>query len=269
MKKIALIGAGNIGKTHARNMVAHQHCHLTHIYDLNPQAAAQLAASVGAKAVLSPEDIWNADIDAVMVASSTATHADFLEQAIRFGKPVYLEKPIDLDIKRVKDVVQLAHENPVPVLVGFSRRFDTNHLAVQQAVQSGEIGQLEMVLMTARDPTPPPLAYIKTSGGQLRDQAIHFFDLACWIANQTPLEVYATGSALVDASIGAVGDVDTSMLILKMPSGALVHLDLSRRTGYGYDERIEAFGSLGMIESGRKPTGQVRRYKADKQISSG
>jgi myo-inositol 2-dehydrogenase / D-chiro-inositol 1-dehydrogenase len=269
MIKFALIGAGNIGKAHARNMVANPRCQLEYIFDVNTQAAEQLAANVGAKVASSPDEIWNSNVDAVMIASSTSTHSDLLEGAIHAGKPAYLEKPIDLDIERVKRVVQISADHPTPILVGFSRRFDGNHLGARQAVHSGEIGKLEMLFLTARDPTPPPISYIKTSGGQLRDQAIHFYDLACWIANETPLEVYATGAALTDPAIAQAGDVDTSMVVMKMPSGALVNIDLSRRTGYGYDERIEAFGSLGMVESKRKPTGQVTVYRGDKQTSSG
>jgi myo-inositol 2-dehydrogenase / D-chiro-inositol 1-dehydrogenase len=269
MITFALFGAGFIGKAHAQNIAANPRCTLEYVYDVNIDAAKLLAASLGAKVASSPEEIWNSNVDAVMIASSTNTHADLLEAAIKAGKPVYLEKPIDLDIERVKRVAQIAHDHPVPILVGFSRRFDMNHLGAREAVRSGEIGKLEMLFLTSRGPTPPPISYVKVSGGQLRDQTIHFFDLACWIADEAPLEVYATGAALVDPAIGEAGDVDTSMVVMKMPSGAIVNIDSSRRTGYGYDERIEAFGSEGLVESKRKPTGQVTVYRGDKQTSSG
>jgi myo-inositol 2-dehydrogenase / D-chiro-inositol 1-dehydrogenase len=269
MIKFALFGAGFIGKAHAQNIASNPRCKLEYVYDVNAEAAQQLASSLGAKVASSPDEIWNSDVDAVMIASSTNTHSDLLEAAIKAGKPVYLEKPIDLDIERVKRVAQIAHDHPVPILVGFSRRFDTNHLGAREAVRSGEIGKLEMLFLTSRGPTPPPISYVKVSGGQLRDQTIHFFDLACWIADEAPLEVYATGAALVDPAIGEAGDVDTSMVVMKMPSGAIVNIDSSRRTGYGYDERIEAFGSEGLVESKRKPTGQVTVYRGDKQTSSG
>lgn len=269
MKKFALFGAGFIGKAHAQNITSNPRTKLEYIYDVNAEAAKQLAAQLGAKVAESPEEIWNADVDAVLIASSTNTHSDLLESAIRAGKAAYLEKPIDLDIERVKKVVQIAADHPVPILVGFSRRFDSNHLGVREAVQQREIGKLEMLFLSSRGPTPPPISYVKVSGGQLRDQTIHFFDLACWIAGEAPTEVYATGAALVDPAIGEAGDVDTSMVVLKMPSGALVNIDSSRRTGYGYDERIEAFGAEGMIESRRKPTREVSLYKGGKQISDG
>jgi len=153
--------------------------------------------------------------------------------------------------------------------VGFSRRFDPNHLGIREALQKGELGKLEMMHITARDPKPPALAYIKGSGGQYRDQTIHFFDMLRWLANEDPVEVFATGAALVDSAIGEAGDVDTSMLILKFPSGALCHINCSRRTNYGYDERVELFGSKGMAVSRRKPRGQVTIYKGDSIISEG
>jgi myo-inositol 2-dehydrogenase / D-chiro-inositol 1-dehydrogenase len=269
MKKFALFGAGFIGKAHAQNIASNPRTKLESIYDVNADAARQLASSLGAKVAQSPDEIWNSDVDAVLIASSTNTHSDLLERAIRARKPVYLEKPIDLDIERVKKVVQVAFDHPVPILIGFSRRFDLNHLGVHEAVRGGEIGKLEMLHLTSRGPTPPPISYVKVSGGQLRDQTIHFFDLACWVAGEAPVEVYATGAALVDPAIGEAGDVDTSMVVLKMPSGALVNIDSSRRTGYGYDERLEAFGSEGMIESRRKPTREVSLYRGGKQISDG
>ena len=150
----------------------------------------------------------------------------------------------------------------LPILIGFSRRFDANHIGVREAVASGAVGSIELMHLVARGPQPPPLSYIAVSGGQFRDQTIHFFDLACWLAGEAPTEVYATGAALVDPAIGAAGDIDTSMLILKMPSGALCHIDNSRRCAYGYDERIEVFGSRGMAESGRKPVREVSLYTA-------
>jgi myo-inositol 2-dehydrogenase/D-chiro-inositol 1-dehydrogenase len=228
-----------------------------------------MAARLGAKIASSPEEIWASDVDAVLIASSTNTHADLLSGAIKAKKAIYCEKPIDLNIDRVKAVVQEAHQAQIPILIGFSRRFDSNHLGVREAVQNGDIGKLEMMHLTSRGPQPPPLSYVKVSGGQFRDQTIHFFDLARWIAAEDPVEVYATGAALVDPAIGEAGDVDTSMLILTMASGALCHIDNSRRSAYGYDERIEVFGSKGMVQSRRKPSREVSLYADTKIISDG
>ena len=269
MTKFALFGAGFIGTAHGNNIAAHPRAELQYIYDVNTDAAEQLAARLGAKVATSPEQIWDSGVEAVLIASSTNTHADLLSGAIKAKKAVYCEKPIDLNIDRVKEVVQEAQHVDVPILIGFSRRFDPNHLGLREAVQNGDIGKLEMMHLTSRGPQPPPISYVKVSGGQFRDQTIHFFDLARWIANDNPVEVYATGAALVDPAIGEAGDVDTSMLILTMASRALCHIDNSRRAEYGYDERIEAFGSKGMAQSRRKPTREVSLYTGAKVVSDG
>jgi myo-inositol 2-dehydrogenase/D-chiro-inositol 1-dehydrogenase len=269
MIKFAQFGAGSIGKVHGANIAKHPRAELTCIYDVYSTAADQLAAKLGSKVATSPEEIWASDVDAVLIASSTNTHADLLSVAIKAGKPVYCEKPVDLDIDRVKAVVQQAQQTDMPILIGFSRRFDVNHLAVRQAFQNGEIGKLEMMHITARDPKPPSLAYVKVSGGQYRDQTIHFFDMLRWLTGEDPVEVYAAGAALVDPAIGEAGDVDTSMLVLKFPSGALCHINCSRRADYGYDERVELFGSKGMAISRRKPRREVSFYKGESVISDG
>ena len=269
MIKFAQFGAGFIGKIHGANIARHPQSELTFIYDVNTAAAEGLATKLGAKVASRPEEIWASDVDAVLIASSTNTHADLLGSAIEAGKPVYCEKPIDLDLDRVKAVAQHAQHTDLPILVGFSRRFDANHLGIREAFLRGEIGKLEMMHITARDPKPPALAYVKVSGGQFRDQTIHFFDMTRWLANEDPVEVYATGAALVDPAIGEAGDVDTSMLILKFPSGGMCHINCSRRADYGYDERVELFGSKGMAISRRKPRREVTFYKGDSIISDG
>jgi myo-inositol 2-dehydrogenase/D-chiro-inositol 1-dehydrogenase len=269
MIRFAQFGAGFIGKVHSVNIANHSKSELTYIYDVNTAAAEQLAARLGAKVASSPEEIWASDVDAVLIASSTNTHAHLLSGAIQAGKPIYCEKPIDLDINRVKAVVQQAQQTNLPILVGFSRRFDANHLGIREALQNGEIGKLEMMHITARDPKPPALAYVKVSGGQYRDQTIHFFDMLRWLANEDPIEVYAAGAALFDPAIGEAGDVDTSMLILKFASGAMCHINCSRRAAYGYDERVELFGSKGMAVSRRKPRREVTFYKGESIISEG
>lgn len=270
MTRFALFGAGFIGTIHGNNITAHPRANLQYVYDVNTAAAERLAARHGAQVATNPDAIWAAaDVDAVLIASSTNTHADLLSGAIKAKKPAYCEKPIDLNIDRVKAVVQEAYQANLPILIGFSRRFDPNHLGVREAIQRGDIGKVEMMHLTSRGPQPPPLSYVKVSGGQFRDQTIHFFDLACWLADDAPVEIYATGAALVDPAIGEAGDVDTSMLILKMASGAFCHIDNSRRSAYGYDERIEVFGAQGMVQSNRKPTREVALYTGTKVVADG
>jgi myo-inositol 2-dehydrogenase/D-chiro-inositol 1-dehydrogenase len=270
MIRFALFGAGFIGQVHGANIAAHPRAELRYVFDVNEAAAAALAERCGAAVAPSPAAIWGAgDVDAVLIASSTNTHAELLGGAIAAGLPAYCEKPIDLDIERVRGVARAASQSELPILIGFSRRFDANHLGVRDAIASGAVGKVEMMHLTARDPQPPPLSYIAVSGGQFRDQTIHFFDLACWLAGEAPVEVYAAGAALVDPAIGEAGDTDTSMLILRMPSGALCQIDNSRRCAYGYDERIEVFGAKGMAMSGRKPASEVSLYTAAGVSSAG
>ncbi len=261
MINFAIFGAGFIGNVHANNIHNHPRAGLRYVYDVNQKAAAKFNEQFGAEVVASPDAIWSApDVDAVLIASSTNTHADLLSAALDAGKPVFCEKPIDLDIERVKNVARKAKGKDIPIAIGFSRRFDADYSELQTRFRQGEIGKLEMLHLTSRGPTPPPISYVKVSGGQLRDQTIHFFDLAAWIANELPTEVYTAGACLVDPAIGEAGDIDTSMLTLKMPSGALCHIDNSRRAAYGYDERIEVFGAGGMLEAGRKQVSNVRKY---------
>ena len=269
MIKVAQFGAGFIGKIHGANVAKHPRAKLAVVYDVNAVAAEQLASQWGAKVVGSPEDVWASDVDAVLIASSTNTHADLLSGAIKAGKAIYCEKPIDLDVNRVKQVVQEAHGTTLPIFLGFSRRYDANHLGVREAIQNGDVGNIELMHLVTRDTTPPPIAYVKVSGGQFRDQTIHFFDMARWLSGQDPVEVYATGSVMVDPAIGEAGDVDTSMIILKMPNGAICNIECSRRSAFGYDERVEVFGSEGMAISRRKPTREITLYKDRKIISEG
>jgi myo-inositol 2-dehydrogenase/D-chiro-inositol 1-dehydrogenase len=198
----------------------------------------------------------DASVDAVFIASSTDTHVDLLTRAAKAGKATLCEKPIDLDIARVdrcRD--ELAALDPAPVvMVGFNRRFDPSFRALRERVQAGEIGKVEQVVITSRDPGPPPVAYIKGSGGLFRDMTIHDFDMARYLAGEI-VEVQAMGAVLVDPAIGEIGDVDAAMVVIRAASGALVHVNNSRRCAYGYDQRIEAFGEKGMLQAGnRRPT---------------
>jgi len=160
----------------------------------------------------------------------------------------------------VKAVATLLKGKDLPVVMGFSRRFDADYAEAQRRYRAGEIGKLEILQLTARGPKPPAISYVKVSGGQLRDQTIHYFDLAAWIAGEAPTEVYTSGACLVDPAIGEAGDIDTALVMMKLPSGALVQIDNSRRAAYGYDERIEIFASEGMLEAGRKQLSDVRKY---------
>jgi myo-inositol 2-dehydrogenase/D-chiro-inositol 1-dehydrogenase len=262
MLEVAVIGTGFIGSVHARNIARHPDAELVAVSDANIEFAKQIAATTGAEAVTDIAEIFNnKDIHAVLIATPTDTHVNYLKRAADAGKAIYCEKPIGLDYQEAEKAVRAVRAAGVPVMLGFNRRFDASHAAVKEAVDRGEVGKVEIVQLTSRGPKPPPISYVKVSGGQLRDQTIHFFDLLRWLTNDEPVEIYAIGAALVDPAIGEAGDVDTSIVSIRMASGALCQIDSSRRAAYGYDERVEVFGSEGLVESARQNFRGVSLYK--------
>jgi myo-inositol 2-dehydrogenase / D-chiro-inositol 1-dehydrogenase len=270
MIRFALIGAGFIGTAHARNLASHPGVELSAVHDADAARAADLAGRYGARAATDVDAVLSSpEIDAVLIASSTDTHADFIERAAAAGKAILCEKPIDLDIDRASRAVAAAGDAGVPAMVDFNRRFDESHAALHDSVAAGDVGAVEMVQMTCRTPVLPPLEYIRVSGGQMADQTVHFFDLLRWVTGDEPVEVFAMGSALADPRIADLGDVDTSVVVLRMRGGALAQIDSARRTGYGYDERIEVLGAKGMVESRRHRYRGVSRYVGDKVIQDG
>jgi myo-inositol 2-dehydrogenase/D-chiro-inositol 1-dehydrogenase len=245
-----VFGAGRIGKLHARNIAAHPRARVGYIVDPIAQAAAKLAREVGA--AIAPDAaaaLADREVDAVVVASSTNTHVDLILASARRGKAVLCEKPIDLDIRRVERCLAELKKHRVPVAIGFNRRFDPTNRALHAAIRQGEVGDVEQIVITSRDPAPPPLPYIKVSGGLFRDMMIHDLDLARWLLGSEPVEVVAKASCRVDPRIARASDVDSAMVILKTRGGALCHINNSRRAVYGYDQRVEVFGAKGMVRS--------------------
>ena len=252
MLNFALFGAGRIGVVHAANIAAsHPRAKLAYVYDPNRAAAEATAARYGAKVATGIDTaLGDPSVAAVLIASSTDTHVELITAAARAGKAILCEKPIDLDIDRVERCGRAIADTGVPLQLGFNRRFDRSHRALREAVRAGDIGALELLVITSRDPGLPPVAYLKRSGGIFRDMTIHDFDLARFILGEDPVEeVYATGSILVDQQLHEFGDVDTAMVVMRAASGALVHINNSRRAVYGYDQRVEAFGANGMVQS--------------------
>ncbi|AZG43917.1 Gfo/Idh/MocA family protein [Gordonia insulae] len=273
MVRMALIGAGFIGSVHAANLAAHPGVEFVGIYDVDGARSTDLASRCGTRALDLDDAFAPATVDAVLIASSTDTHARHLRRAAAAGLATLCEKPIDLDLDQAVDVVGevagAAGSSGRPMMVDFNRRFDRDYAELQRAVRAGEIGGVELVQMTTRGPALPPLDYVAVSGGQMRDQTVHFFDLARWITGEDPESVYAAGSVFADPRMADLGDVDTSVVTLRMPSGTLVQIDSVRRIGYGYDERIEVLGSTGMIEAGRQRVGSVTRYQAGRLVTDG
>ena len=261
MVRFGLFGCGRIGRMHADTIAAHPRAQLRMVYDVVGAAAEAVAGRHGCAAAPDVDAILQSgEIDAVLIASSTDTHVDLLTRSARAKKAILCEKPIDLDIRKV-DACQAAIAPLRPIVqIGFNRRFDPSFKAVQAGIAAGEIGKLELLVITSRDPGPPPAAYIEVSGGLFRDMMIHDFDLARFILGDDPIAVSAMASVLVNAEIGRLGDVDTAMVTLKSASGALVHINCSRRAVYGYDQRLEAFGEKGMLQVGNRRATTVRRW---------
>lgn len=247
-QRFALIGCGFIGQVHAANLARHPGVELGLVCDIDAVRAAALAEQFGARAASVPQALSSEAIDAVLIASATPTHAPLLEQAVLAGKAVYCEKPIDLSLSRAREVVASISPLQVPVTVGFNRRFDRSHAQLKAQLQQGVIGRSELIQMVCRASELPPLSYLQASGGQMRDQAIHFFDLLRWLTEDEVVTVGALGAVLAMPAIRDI-DVDTSVLIMRLQQGALAQLDNARRTAYGYDERISVMGSLGMLAS--------------------
>lgn len=247
-QRFALIGCGFIGQVHAANLARHPGVELALVCDIDAARAAALAEQFGARAASVPQALSSEAIDAVLIASATPTHAPLLEQAVLAGKAVYCEKPIDLSLSRAREVVASISPLQVPVTVGFNRRFDRSHAQLKAQLQQGVIGRSELIQMVCRASELPPLSYLQASGGQMRDQAIHFFDLLRWLTEDEVVTVGALGAALAMPAIRDI-DVDTSVLIMRLQQGALAQLDNARRTAYGYDERISVMGNMGMLAS--------------------
>ena len=255
MVKFAVLGCGRIGRMHAINLARHPRAELTWVFDVAGSAAASVAEATGARQARDADEAIAAkDVDAVLIASSTNTHLDLLERAVEAGKAVLCEKPIDLDLAKVDACWKRIKDRNATIMTGFNRRFDPSFRALRDRLQEGEIGKLEQLVITSRDPSPPPVAYIEVSGGMFRDMTIHDFDMARYLMGEI-VSVFAVGANLVEPAIESAGDIDAAMIILESADGALCHINNSRRCTYGYDQRIEVFGELGMLQAAnQRPT---------------
>jgi myo-inositol 2-dehydrogenase/D-chiro-inositol 1-dehydrogenase len=257
-RQLAIFGAGRIGQIHAANAIAHPALSLRYVVDPVAGAAERLAARSGAEVATAEAALADPRVAGVIVASATDTHLDYCLAAGSAGKAIFCEKPIDLDLARARAAApQLADAR---LLVGFNRRFDPNFQALKAALDAGQVGALESLNITSHDPAPPPIDYVKVSGGLFRDMAIHDFDTARWLLGEPVSEVFAAAACLIDPAIGAAGDVDTAKTLLRAASGKLALISNSRRSGYGYDQRIEAFGAGGMVRAGNVTQSEGARW---------
>lgn len=249
---MGLIGAGRIGRVHGRNLALRiPAANLRVVADVNAAAAADFATQHGIprsvgdyRAVLD-----DPDIEAVVICSSTDTHARIIEEAAQSGKHIFCEKPIALDLSSIDQALQAVERAGVKLQIGFNRRFDANYARVQQGIESGEIGDLHLLHIISRDPAPPPIEYVRVSGGMFLDMTIHDFDMARFLTGSEAEEVFTMADVKVDPRIGEAGDVDTAIVLLRFRNGVIGTIDNSRRAVYGYDQRVEAFGSGGAIST--------------------
>lgn len=256
---IALMGSGRMAHVYGPKINAHPGLRLEVMFNPRLSSAENVAAQYGGRP-MDDLDAMLADpgVDAVVIATPTDTHVEYIERVAAAGKPIYCEKPLDQSLERVTRAMQALKDHPVAFMLGFNRRFDPDNAMLQQAVKSGEIGPLNMLMSWSREPAPPPIDYVRASGGYFVDATIHDIDLLCWIAGERPVQVFAEGCCRFDPQIGAEGDFDLTMTMLKMPSGALVHINNSRACAYGFDQRLEAFGEKGMV--------QTRNHRDDRLV---
>lgn len=246
--RTALFGAGRIGRVHAASIKTDPRSELVAVTDVVTEAATALATAHGVPARGAEDILADKSIDAILIASSTNTHADLIEKGVAAGKAIFCEKPIDLSLQRAIALSKRTAGHDKPMMMGFNRRFDPNFAAVKAAFTAGEVGKGELLAVTSYDPGPPPVSYIKVSGGLYRDMMIHDFDMCSFLFG-LPKSVTAHGSCLVDPEIGAAGDVDTAVVVLTYADGRLATIRNSRRAPYGYDQRVELLGSEGLLQA--------------------
>mgnify|MGYP002628513663 CR=1 FL=1 len=261
--RIGIIGAGRIGIVHSGSVADTSGAEIAIIVDAIEESAAKLASQYDAKYSTNVDDIFTkGDVDAIIVGSPTPTHVDLISRAIDAGIHVLCEKPVDLDINRANSIKEKAANSKTNVSIGFNRRFDPNFAAAHARYKAGEIGNLEQLILTSRDPAPPPQAYVAVSGGIFRDQVIHDFDIARFFVGEI-VEVSTFATNAFSSEIKAEGDFDTALTNMRSADGKLISIVTSRHSAYGYDQRLEAFGEKGMIQVGNVSPTTVRSYKAE------
>ena len=263
MLEVALYGAGRIGTIHGGNLVRQPEVRLKYVVDVNPEAATSLAARLGAATADQDTPMRDPAIKAVVIGSSTDTHADLILKAATAGKHIFCEKPVDLALDRARICAAAVAKANVRCLIGFQRRYDPTFAALKARIDKGEIGEPEMLVVTSRDPGAPPIPYIKVSGGIFKDMLIHDFDIFRWILEDEAASVYATASCLTDPAIEAAGDADSAAVTIRTRRGRLCQINTSRRAAYGYDQRFEVLGSKGMLQArNHRPTEVVAQTAA-------
>jgi myo-inositol 2-dehydrogenase/D-chiro-inositol 1-dehydrogenase len=263
---VGIIGAGRIGRVHAENLAYRiPEANVVAIADIFVEAGEKCAADLHIPSAFKDHRaiIENDEIEAVVICSSTDTHAQFVGEAAAAGKHIFCEKPIDFDLKKIDRALEAVSQAGVKLQIGFNRRFDPSFKRVRDMVAEGKIGTPHIVHIFSRDPSPPPVEYIKVSGGIFLDMMIHDFDMARYLIGGDVEEVYATGGVMVDPRIGEAGDIDTALVVLRYAQGAIGSIDNSRQAVYGYDQRVEVFGSGGSIVAANRTPDNAIYSNAD------
>ena len=267
--KIGVAGLGRIGKIHLNNLLELSNVEVIGVMDPSTEAVEYAKLKGVRNTYKKFNELVTIDkLDAIVICTPTNTHANYVETSAKLGKQIFCEKPLDLNIQRVKDVLKVVDRSKIKLMIGFNRRFDNEFRKVKTSINSGEIGNPHIVKITSRDPSPPPLEYIKNSGGLFLDMTIHDFDMARFIVDKEIDEIYVKGEALIDQEIHKVGDIDTAVVVMKYSDSTIAVIDNSRKAAYGYDQRIEVFGSKGMIQANNVKVDTSKLYNQNGIISS-
>ena len=263
MIRFGILGAGRIGKVHARTIAANPKSTIAYIADAVPAAAEALASEYGAKVATVDDIMTSKDVDAVLIGSPTGFHAEQIQAASNAGKAIMCEKPVSLAVSAIHETLKVVEKNKSTLMIGFNRRFDPNFAELEKRIRRGDVGEIEIVTVISRDPAPPPPSYVKGSGGLFRDMMIHDFDMARFLMAEEFVIVNALGASLVDKGIGEAGDVDTAAVQMQTASGRIAVITNSRRATYGYDQRMEVHGAKGMLSARNVHNTTVELHNAD------
>lgn len=265
MINIALFGLGRIGVMHAQNIYLNNNCSLQYVFDIDQALAKKIAKKFNSISIKNTRIAYtDKKVDVIFITTPTSTHIKYIMEAVKFKKTIFCEKPLDLNIKKINQCKKFIKKYNPKIQVGFNRRYDPGHYALKKSIQIGEIGKLEKIIITSRDPTPPSMAYLKVSGGIFRDMTIHDFDLIrFYLGNDEVKEIFATTTNLLDLRIKKINDYELAMCLIKSEKGVICMINNSRHCSYGYDQRVEVFGSKGMVISGNR-----RDYASEKFLGS-
>ena len=265
MINIALFGLGRIGVMHAQNIYLNNNCSLQYVFDIDQALAKKIAKKFNSISIKNTRIAYtDKNVDVIFITTPTSTHIKYIMEAVKFKKTIFCEKPLDLNIKKINQCKKFIKKYNPKIQVGFNRRYDPGHYALKKSIQIGEIGKLEKIIITSRDPAPPSMAYLKVSGGIFRDMTIHDFDLIrFYLGNDEVKEIFATTTNLSDLRIKKINDYELAMCLIKSEKGVICMINNSRHCSYGYDQRVEVFGSKGMVISGNR-----RDYASEKFLGS-